>query len=117
MPPPPPPTTLQMFVVSMTDSSARVLRCVPYPYPYPYSCCRLGVTVAGVYRQLYRHCSEPIEHMAPADRAAWARETVHIYGDTRDGARTRVVWDAPLEATRITYMMAKVSLRSEHPSE
>jgi hypothetical protein len=58
---------------------------------------RLGVTVAGVYRQpLYRHCSEPLEHMAPVDRAAWAkaRETVHIYGDTRDGARAwaQVVW-------------------------
>jgi hypothetical protein len=39
------------------------------------------VIVAGVYRQLYRHCSEPLEHMAPVDPAAWARarETVHIY--------------------------------------
>jgi hypothetical protein len=47
---------------------------------------------AGVYRQLYRHCSESHEPMAPVDRAAWAqaRETVHIYGDTRDGARA--VW-------------------------
>jgi hypothetical protein len=51
---------------------------------------RLRVTVAGVYRQLYRHCSEPLEPMAPVDRVAWPRacETVHIYGDTRDGART-----------------------------
>jgi hypothetical protein len=31
---------------------------------------RLGVTVAGVYGQLYRHCSEHFEPMAPADRAA-----------------------------------------------
>jgi hypothetical protein len=40
----------------------------------------LGLNVAGVYRQLYRHCSEPLEHMAPVDRAAWtrAREAVHI---------------------------------------
>jgi hypothetical protein len=54
---------------------------------------RLGVTVAGVYRQLCRHCSEPLEHMAPIDCAALARarETVHIYGGTRDGARARVV--------------------------
>jgi hypothetical protein len=49
---------------------------------------KLGVTVARVYRQLYRHCSEPLEHMAPVDRSARARETVHIYGGTRDGART-----------------------------
>jgi hypothetical protein len=28
--------------------------------------------------------------MAPADRDAWARETVHIYGGTRDGARESV---------------------------
>jgi hypothetical protein len=51
---------------------------------------RLGVTVAGVYR----HYSEPLEHMAPVDRTAWAkdRETVHIYGDTRDEARAQVVW-------------------------
>jgi hypothetical protein len=48
---------------------------------------RLGVTVASVYRRLYRHCSEPPEHMAPVDRAARARETVHIYGGTRDGRR------------------------------
>jgi hypothetical protein len=27
------------------------------------------VTVAGVYRELYRHCSEPLGHMAPVDRA------------------------------------------------
>jgi hypothetical protein len=56
---------------------------------------RLGVTVAGVYRQLlYRHCSEPLEYMAPVDRGTWARarETVHIYGNTRDRARGRVVW-------------------------
>jgi hypothetical protein len=48
----------------------------------------LGVTVASVYRQCYRHCSEPLEHMAPVHRALWAqaRETVHIYGGTRDGA-------------------------------
>jgi hypothetical protein len=47
------------------------------------------VTVAGVYRQLYRHCSEPLESMAPVDRAVWdrARETVHIHG-----ARARAVW-------------------------
>jgi hypothetical protein len=52
------------------------------------------VTVAGVYRQLYRHCSEPLEHTAPVDRAARARETVDIHGGTRDGARTQaqVVW-------------------------
>jgi hypothetical protein len=54
----------------------------------------LGVTVAGVYRHLYRHCSEPLEPMATVDRAAWAsvRETVHIYGGTPDGARTLGVW-------------------------
>jgi hypothetical protein len=59
------------------------------------SCCRdSGVTVVGVYRQLYQHCSEPLEHMAPVDRALWdrARETVQIYGGERDGARARVVW-------------------------
>jgi hypothetical protein len=45
---------------------------------------RLGVAVAGVYRQLYRRCSEPLEHMAPVDRAAWARvrETVHTRRST-----------------------------------
>jgi hypothetical protein len=50
---------------------------------------RLGVTVAGVYRQFHKHWSEPLELMA---RVAWARarETVHIYGGTRDGAR--LVW-------------------------
>jgi hypothetical protein len=54
---------------------------------------RLGVTVAGVYRQLlYRHCSEPLEHMTPVDRADRARETVHIYGGTRNGVRALVVW-------------------------
>jgi hypothetical protein len=57
---------------------------------------RFAVTIAGVYRQLYRHCSEHLEPMAPVDRAAWARvrKTVHINGGTRDGARTRAraVW-------------------------
>jgi hypothetical protein len=55
---------------------------------------RRGVNVAGVYRQLYGHCSEPLETMALVDRAAWARarETVHIHGGARDGARARVVW-------------------------
>jgi hypothetical protein len=54
---------------------------------------RLGVNVTGVYRQLYRHCSEPLELMAPVDRSVWARahETVHIYGGTRDGVRARAV--------------------------
>jgi hypothetical protein len=54
----------------------------------------VGVTVVCVYRQLYRHCSEPLEHMAPVERTAWARarETVHIYGGTRDEVRTLVVW-------------------------
>jgi hypothetical protein len=28
--------------------------------------------------------------MAPVDRAAWARETVHTYGGTRDGVRAQV---------------------------
>jgi hypothetical protein len=39
-------------------------------------------------------CSEPLDLMAPVDRAAWARarETVHIYWGTRDGSRARVVW-------------------------
>jgi hypothetical protein len=47
---------------------------------------RLGVTVAGVYGQLYRHCSEQLENMAPADSAARARarETVHICEGTRE---------------------------------
>jgi hypothetical protein len=54
---------------------------------------RLGVTVVGVYRQLYRHCSEPLEHMAPVDRAAWdrAREIIHICGkkhETEQSGRT-----------------------------
>lgn len=55
---------------------------------------RLRVTAAGVNRQLYRHCSEPLEPMAQVDRAALvrARETVHIYGGTRNGARVRAVW-------------------------
>jgi hypothetical protein len=56
---------------------------------------RLGVTVAGVYGQLYGHCSEPLVHMASVDRAAWVRETVHIYGGTRDGARA--VWTPTAE--------------------
>jgi hypothetical protein len=30
--------------------------------------------------------------MALVDRAARARETVHIYGDTTDEARAQVVW-------------------------
>jgi hypothetical protein len=49
----------------------------------------LGVIVAGACRQLYRHCSEPLETTPPVDSAAWARtpETVHIYR-----ARARVVW-------------------------
>jgi hypothetical protein len=34
---------------------------------------RLVVTVTGVYRQLYRHCSEPLEPMAPVVRDTWAR--------------------------------------------
>jgi (2Fe-2S) ferredoxin len=61
---------------------------------------RLEVTVAGVYRQLYRHSSEPLEPMAPVDRAAWARarETVHIYGDTR----VRAVWMHLKRGTRVT---------------
>jgi hypothetical protein len=51
------------------------------------SCRRDPEWLAGVYRQLYRRCSEPLEHMVPVDRTAWAcaRETVHIYG-----ARTRI---------------------------
>jgi hypothetical protein len=55
---------------------------------------RLGVTVVGVYRQIYRHCTEHRERMAPADRAACVRagETVHIYSGTRHGGRARVEW-------------------------
>jgi hypothetical protein len=55
---------------------------------------RLGVTVPGVYRQpLYRQCSEPPEHTALVDRAACdcAREAVHIYLGTQDGAQAPVV--------------------------
>jgi hypothetical protein len=53
---------------------------------------RFGVTV-GVYRQLYQHCSEPLEPMAPVDCGDWARtlKTAHIYGDTLQ-AQARVVW-------------------------
>jgi hypothetical protein len=58
---------------------------------------RLRVTIASVYRQLYRHCSETLEPMAPVDLTGWARarETVHIYGDTRDGPQTVPCKDPP----------------------
>jgi hypothetical protein len=64
----------------------------------------ISVTVAGVYRQLYRHCSEPLEPMAPVDSAAWAldRETVHIYGGTQEPepeqcGRTLRLVESPLD--------------------
>jgi hypothetical protein len=59
-------------------------------------CCRdSGWLLPSVYRQLQSEHwlrSEPLDHIAPVDRAAWALacETVHIYGETRGGAR--VVW-------------------------
>lgn len=57
------------------------------------SCCRDSGSL-GVYIQLYWHCSEPLEHMATADRpvCARAREIVHTY---RDGGRAR-------DQTRVT---------------
>jgi hypothetical protein len=57
---------------------------------------RLRVTVAGVYRQLHRHCTEPLESMASVDCLVRfrARKTVHIYGRIRDDAevQARLVW-------------------------
>jgi hypothetical protein len=59
-----------------------------------YSCCRDSGWLLSVCTDSSTDTSEPLEHMAQVDRAAWvrARESVHIYGDTRDGARARVVW-------------------------
>lgn len=50
----------------------------------------LAMAVVALYRQLlYRHCSEPLQHVAVADRTAWvqASETVHIYGVIRGGTQ------------------------------
>jgi hypothetical protein len=45
--------------------------------------------VVGVYRQLYTHGSEPLEHMTAAYRAFLdpAPETVHIYRGMLGGSR------------------------------
>jgi hypothetical protein len=69
---------------------------------------RLGVTVASVSRQLYRHCSGPLEHIAPVDRAARyrARQTVH----TRDGARARAVWTHIYCTRRATEKLAVLDM-------
>jgi hypothetical protein len=52
----------------------------------------LHTTTAETRGDCCRHCSEHLEHMAPVDRPARARKTVHIFSGTRDGARTRAVW-------------------------
>jgi len=63
---------------------------------------RHGVTVVGVYTQLYRHCSEPLELVAAVRHAsrARARETVHTAEANRRSTNTspsRSSLDAPLE--------------------
>jgi hypothetical protein len=65
---------------------------VPPDDPCLGSCRRDSAAVAGVYRQLYQHCGGPLVPMASVDRPARgrARDTVHIYGDTRNWARARL---------------------------
>jgi hypothetical protein len=82
------------------------------------------VTVAGVYRQLYRHCSESLEHMAPVDRAvlARARETVHIYGGTHrereanQSGRTRTEVFKSVQGMLIRYLTEHNFLHAHHSS-
>jgi hypothetical protein len=66
-----------------------------------------------MYRQLqYRHCSERLGHIAPADRAVLAPETVHIYA-----ARARAAW-THLQADHDGSENGNVSRRTEvTPSE
>jgi hypothetical protein len=76
----PPVLVVWRRTTSQTGAFATALKVRP---DCSYSCRRDWVTVAGVYRQFYQRCSEPPGHMAPVDRASFARarETVHIYGD------------------------------------
>jgi hypothetical protein len=69
------------------DIQSKVLRCVKTA-----RAADTGVTVVAVRRHFCRHCSEPLDPMASVDCDAWARarETVHIYGGTRD--RAQIVW-------------------------
>jgi hypothetical protein len=93
--------TIQIFTWARKQIQSCSFKCAKRLHVLVLVVQRLGVTVAGVYRQLYWHCSEPLEHKAQVNRAAWARarETVHIYGDTRDGTRAQAVRTSPKNTT------------------
>lgn len=69
-----------------------VLRCVLDIYVWVRTrAVETRVALTCEFRQLHRHFSEPLELVAPFDSLAWprARQTVHTFRGTWDGARAR----------------------------
>jgi hypothetical protein len=64
--------------------------------------------LVGVYGQVCRHGSEPTELVVPVVRAALARETVHIHGDTRPAVLGHA-WVVVTQRNRIAAFVVNAS--------